>query len=286
MKKISSLILSFLFVSFTYAQILNGGFENWTGGQPDSWTTSNSPLLYTNITRTTDAYSGSYALRGDVISTDIPGLSVINPFITSGTNGKGFSINKRYAKISGYYIFNADSGDKFIANITMMKAGKPIASGIDSLTSVASYKLFEFSLNYSSSETPDTCIIQFIILGKSGNVDYHVGSYFILDNLSLSGTATGIISTHESPRNYILYQNYPNPFNPETSIKYFIPQSGLVSLTIYNVLGLKIRTLTNEFQPAGIHMINFNAVGLSSGIYFYMLQVNNFEAVKKLILIK
>ena len=85
---------------------------------------------------------------------------------------------------------------------------------------------------------------------------------------------------------YALEQNYPNPFNPSTKINYSIPQSGLISLKVYDVLGNEIATLVNAEKPAGNYEVNFNASQLSSGIYFYKLQVGLFVETKKMILLK
>lgn len=86
---------------------------------------------------------------------------------------------------------------------------------------------------------------------------------------------------------YDLTQNYPNPFNPTTQITYTIPQSNSVSLIIYDLLGKEVETLVNEYQTVGNYRLNFNAIHLSSGIYFYHLKVgNNFVATKKMILMR
>ena len=83
-----------------------------------------------------------------------------------------------------------------------------------------------------------------------------------------------------------LYQNYPNPFNPITTIKYEIPKEGLVSLKVYDILGSEIATLVNEEKSVGRYEVNFNASSLSSGVYLYRIQVNDFINVKKMILMK
>jgi len=90
----------------------------------------------------------------------------------------------------------------------------------------------------------------------------------------------------QTPDKFILSQNYPNPFNPSTTIQYSIPESGNVSLRIYNTLGEEVADLVNENQQPGIYKINFNSEKLSSGIYFYSLNVNNYSSVKKMILLK
>ena len=86
---------------------------------------------------------------------------------------------------------------------------------------------------------------------------------------------------------YHLCQNFPNPFNPSTQISYSIPQSGFVSLKMYNTLGQEIQTLVNKSQVAGKYTISFDAQNLSSGIYFYKLQVgSSFVQTKKMILMR
>ena len=95
---------------------------------------------------------------------------------------------------------------------------------------------------------------------------------------------------------FYLYQNYPQPFNPSTKIKYQIPSSdnplpggargGFVTLKVYDVLGKEIATLVNEAKPAGTYEVEFDASGLTSGIYFYQLRAGNFIETKKLVLIK
>jgi hypothetical protein len=89
-----------------------------------------------------------------------------------------------------------------------------------------------------------------------------------------------------APIGYELSQNYPNPFNPETTIKFAIPKSGLVKLSFYNILGELKGTLVNEFKEAGIHTVNINALGLSSGIYVYKLEVDDYIQIRKMTLIK
>ncbi|HPI36460.1 MAG TPA: T9SS type A sorting domain-containing protein, partial [Ignavibacteriaceae bacterium] len=88
------------------------------------------------------------------------------------------------------------------------------------------------------------------------------------------------------PAVYALGQNYPNPFNPATSIQFSIPQDGLVTMKIYNTLGQEVTTLVNEYINAGNHVVNFNAAGLTSGIYFYTITSNDFISTKKMLLLK
>ena len=85
---------------------------------------------------------------------------------------------------------------------------------------------------------------------------------------------------------YKLEQNFPNPFNPKTTIRYELPQDGLVSIEVFDILGQKIRTLLNEFKKADRYELEFNGDNLSSGVYLYSIRVNDFIETKKMILLK
>ncbi|MEO8511995.1 MAG: SBBP repeat-containing protein [Ignavibacteria bacterium] len=88
------------------------------------------------------------------------------------------------------------------------------------------------------------------------------------------------------PNKNKLYQNYPNPFNPSTGIRFDIPQSAIVKITIYNILGRIVQMLTNEFKTAGSYEINFDASTLASGTYFYKITAGNFTDIRKMVLLK
>jgi len=102
-------------------------------------------------------------------------------------------------------------------------------------------------------------------------------------------------NTTEIPENFFLEQNIPNPFNPVTNLEFGIPESGFVSLKIFDILGKEVKTLVNENKPAGKYIVKFSATGggsnLSSGIYFYRLETsgkdgNNFVMTKRMVLVK
>lgn len=85
---------------------------------------------------------------------------------------------------------------------------------------------------------------------------------------------------------YTLDQNYPNPFNPATTISYNVAQTGRVQLYVYDLLGRKISTLVDEVQRAGNHQVNWDASNLSSGVYIYRIEADNFSQSRQMMLIK
>ncbi len=99
-------------------------------------------------------------------------------------------------------------------------------------------------------------------------------------------TSTSIKKKEELPVDYKLYQNYPNPFNPTTTIQYEIPESGFITLKIYDELGREVKTLINQYKNKGSHEINFNASQLSSGVYLYRLTAGDYLSTKKMLLLK
>ncbi|MCU0342720.1 MAG: T9SS type A sorting domain-containing protein [Ignavibacterium sp.] len=88
------------------------------------------------------------------------------------------------------------------------------------------------------------------------------------------------------PVAFELGQNYPNPFNPSTTIKFSVPEAGLVTLRVFNLLGQEVATLLNTEKTAGVYEATFDASSLSSGIYFYTLEAKNFTSTKKMVLLK
>jgi tetratricopeptide (TPR) repeat protein len=90
-----------------------------------------------------------------------------------------------------------------------------------------------------------------------------------------------------TPSEFALHQNYPNPFNPVTNIEYDLPVDGNIELKIYDIAGRLIKTLVNEFKTAGSYLVSFNASDLSSGVYFYSMNVDGKQiGVRRMTLVK
>jgi hypothetical protein len=88
------------------------------------------------------------------------------------------------------------------------------------------------------------------------------------------------------PGKFTLEQNFPNPFNPSTTIRFSIPEAGMVNLSVYNLLGEKVEEVMNRDMKAGSYEYTFDASNLSSGVYFYTIKTANYTASKKMILMK
>ncbi len=111
--------------------------------------------------------------------------------------------------------------------------------------------------------------------------DYGMQAYFTF----------GETTTYSQPdepiaKNFKLQGNYPNPFNPTTTIKYTLPKSTQVELTVYNTLGREVTKLVDQRQAAGFHQATFDASNLSSGVYLFRIQTNSHSKTGKMLFVK
>ncbi len=89
-----------------------------------------------------------------------------------------------------------------------------------------------------------------------------------------------------APEDYNLAQNFPNPFNPETNIRFSLKEPGFVSLNVFNTLGREAAGLVNRNMSPGTYTVTLHAGSFVSGIYFYVLKVNDFTSVRKMTVLK
>jgi hypothetical protein len=105
------------------------------------------------------------------------------------------------------------------------------------------------------------------------------------------GSTASVNDPNELPQKFALHQNYPNPFNPITTLRYNLPENGLVNITIYDIMGRVVKTLINGSQTAGYKTIQWNATNdrneqVSAGLYLYTIQAGEFRQTKKMVLLK
>jgi hypothetical protein len=99
-------------------------------------------------------------------------------------------------------------------------------------------------------------------------------------------TVTDVNEADGKPSAFALFQNYPNPFNPSTRIEFQVPTFGFVNLKVFDILGREVATLVNENLQAGNYKMNFDASGLSSGVYLYRMQAGDFVQTRRMMVIK
>jgi len=130
------------------------------------------------------------------------------------------------------------------------------------------------------------------------DVDLLISSISISGNYIFIGSRRGVhrrplgeligIKTisSEIPSSFSLSQNYPNPFNPATKIIFDLKNSGLVKFVVFDMFGKEVKTLVNEKLSAGSYLTEFDGSGLTSGVYFYKIEIGDYSEVKKMILLK
>ena len=275
------LAISFIIcISLTnYAQIPNGGFENWSLGDPDLWYTNNVISLKP-ITQSTDAQVGNYSARLEILDN---GGVPFGPLLSAGDNGEGFPVSQRYTALDGYFKYAPQPNTIFHFALVMYRADSLIGVlSSDITTSASNWMPFSIPIVYFMPGNPDSCFLQ---IGLTSTTD--TGAVAYLDELTLSGTnSIDQLSIGQVPVAFELIQNYPNPFNPTTNIEFSIPRASDVKLVIYNQLGQTVATLANERLSAGSYSVDWNAEGLPSGVYFYKMIAGDFTQTRKLILMR
>jgi acetyl esterase/lipase len=182
--------------------------------------------------------------------------------------------------IDSIFTLNKDDGTATLVGTTGFYA---LTSSITFDPSGTLYGLIDNGTGEDYLATIDTVTASGSIIAGPLPVTY-------LRAITLTGDISAVSvkdSPHSStPLKFTLSQNYPNPFNPTTTIKYELPKSSVVRLSVYDILGREVAVLVNESRNAGGYEVKFDASGLSSGVYCYRLQAGNFVQTKKLLLLR
>ena len=182
--------------------------------------------------------------------------------------------------------FDVDSDVTYKLTVTLDYLGNVYTQDYENITdsstaiSTYEYAVFMTDLNLSLwniDYVVEASDEEFTVISQAGE--------FILVNTSLS------IASEIIPEAFALHQNYPNPFNPITSLRYDLPQDGLVNVTVYDMMGRIVKTLVNSSQTAGYKSIQWNATNdrnepVSAGLYLYTIQAGKFRQTKKMVLLK
>jgi hypothetical protein len=208
--------------------------------------------------------NGSYTTAqnlGSAINTD-DGLET-TPFIASDESYLIFARVHGSSPYSNLFISSKNNDDSWSEAVKM--------TGLSSI-------YHELYPNIS----PDGRFMMFLSIRSGLLLPYWVDAQIIYNYI------TGVDDEQkiESPGSFQLYQNYPNPFNPSTKITFSIPQRSKVLLKVYDLLGNEVATLVNEVKPSGEYQVEFDGSELTSGIYLFRLQADEFAQTKKMILLK
>lgn len=153
---------------------------------------------------------------------------------------------------------------------------------------ISSSESLLYSLNPDGSEkwsfSVDGKVYPRPVIGEDGTI--YIGSRD--HNLYAIGgfESTDISGKKNIPTEFHLQANYPNPFNPSTNIKFHLPKSTSVTLSVYNTIGQQVTTMINRRMNSGTHTVQFNGSGLTSGMYIYRITAGEFTDSKTMMLLK
>ncbi len=272
--------------------IPNAGFETWSGSTPAGWNAStNIPGFLEPITRSTDAYSGVSAVRGEVLNA--AGSPYPPALYTGTTQSPLFPISENHSSFSAYYKFQPQGGDMLYIQVAFQN---PVTGGgaeghTTISTSAGSYTRVDISMVYNPNNPPGfqatQANITITIQPPTGQAP-HIGTNFLIDHLTFDNYPVSVeeLADVRNPERFELMQNYPNPFNPSTNIQFSLPEQSLVQLKVFNLLGEEVASLVNEEMRAGNYRADWNATGMPSGVYLYSLRTGNSVLTKRMMLVK
>jgi photosystem II stability/assembly factor-like uncharacterized protein len=281
-----------LFSVYALASIdTNVFFSNITGirlstDEGENW--KDVSLHYTYYTHEYTTIVPAFAVKGEKLfaGTISHGISMYNVQDTSWEtiNNSGlFYIDGHQQPIGKFSISAITSNDT-----ALFAAVKSSTIGWLYMSTDEGNSWKEIVIPFENSPVMGLYFLSYITsLTVHNNYLYAGTSGFGVWKVPLSGIVTGVKDiTNETPSKYTLEQNYPNPFNPTTIIKYEMPESGFVSLKIYDILGREVQTLVNGNKIRGTYEVSFNGSSLASGVYLYKLKAGNYTSTKKMMLIK
>lgn len=286
---------SFMDIWFTYTGIVGTGWKNPVKVNP---VTPRKDWRYPSITPVSDKSSTYFYCNMTALRGNVPG-SYVNG------SGNGESAEEFWfirANIT-YYPPPIEPYPPVLLAPPNNSTNQPLNVVLDwdSAAGVLSNRIQISQDSYFNSTIYDTSITSRTFLQiRPGILSPNNLYYWRVNSTYSYGTSvwtspwnfrTGAIGINtvstEIPGEYKLYNNYPNPFNPSTTIKFDLPKSSAVKLSVYDVTGKEIETLVNEKLNAGPYETKWNGSNYASGVYFCILTANNERlAVRRMILMK
>ena len=268
------LIILLFILQKSFAQIPNQGFEYWSGGSPDEWQTTNIPIVPPSIIINGDAHSGTSSAKGIVVndSHNHP----FQPYLgIYGSGAQGFVVTQPYLKVSGWYKLFLKPNDRFLANVRLYDSNQnPVADGklvIES--SVGAWSQFNMNINYHDTAVPVTCSLFFTITDSGLLSSGQTGSFFILDDLSMSGSFN-----NDPLKNEEDVSVFPNPAHSEFHVNNLSKEKHFLYY-LYDATGKMV--LENK-SPVTNEIVNTE--NFLPGVYFLNVLSDDKNIRKKIVI--
>jgi hypothetical protein len=231
----------------SFGQVPNGGFEVWPGEcDLQAWAINSiCEINLRPITKTTEAHSGSFAVRGEVVSL---ATVTMQPILQSGEDGTGFPISERYTSVDAFYRFAPLGGDRFGFNVIFQRGETVVAQGakLFPATTGTEYDACSTPMVYFTDDVPSVAIIQVQIIGPNTGNDYHVGSVMYVDDVTFGAG----VSEDEPRLSIVLNGNSVTVGWPQNVTGYRLQQTASLTAVSWNdVQGLSATDRAYTFTP-------------------------------------
>ncbi|MCU0454134.1 MAG: T9SS type A sorting domain-containing protein, partial [Bacteroidetes bacterium] len=238
------------------------GFGN--GVNVDGASTVTNATAGNLILKSTSVQSATAPLK----SSDLTAITTWFTAAGSGNTGSAVRNPSALGFVDTYDLYNLD---------LRPTSGSELATAGTNFTDAAVSGAFFTPVSYRGAFNPS----------KARSEQWDAGWTDYNPNLRVGSTPTSVETIEgEVPRSLALEQNFPNPFNPSTVIRFALPGTEMVKLKVYDLLGREVASLVNDVLPAGQHQVTFDARGLSSGTYLYLIEAGSLRQVKRMTLIK
>jgi hypothetical protein len=256
-KRLLPVLILILITSDLISQIPNGSFESWTNAMPDNWNANNFFPNLVPVTATTDAYDGTYALKGEVVSYN---GGAVPPNVTPiSSSGLGFPINKRYVDLTGWYISDLIGTDVGTVSIVIYhSSGLSIGYGFAYLPAASNYTRFTIPISYTANYPAATAHITFSMADSVGS-GFHVGSNIIIDALEFE-QVTNILTVE--PAALLIF---PNPAESQINFNAIFKSGQSYEVHLYNSTGELVKSSLIESQLNSMPSMDINDI--PEGIY-------------------
>ena len=267
------------------AQILNAGFENWTGNVPNNWTTNNiAPLDLYPVTPSSDSHSGSLAAKGEVIDNTLGTSDVYPPLI----QGNVSSLPEDPSVLTGWYRFSTDSPtSSLVISATAVDANggfTGFAAG-QFYDEASSYSYFYLAMDYSFGSGNPAVSVTISATIADDEDEPLIGTWFLLDDLSLLYGTVGLNEPSQVTSFLSVSEAFPQPFSQSTSFSLKMEKPEMISVDIVDVQGKLIETIFNETLRAGEHIVTWIPQSeIPSGLYLARINTRNESVSRTLVL--
>jgi hypothetical protein len=266
--KITLSLFALLIATILSAQnVPNGGFENWTDGEPDDWATVNIPGSEV-ITQSNDAFSGSFSVRGQSIEVNNDNLPVdIEAEGPPEAAGLGFPISEQFTKMTFRYKFDNGSNDQLIVLVSIRNADS-VSMGLGSLTiedNSEGWSIGTVLIDYTGEGTAAFAAVQIILQDQTGGDPPSTDAFFIIDDVELSSGATGVNNINKED---VTFTVSPQPADNRAKISINAKQSfSTLSFELFDLTGKKVADYRFEGINAGKNDRFIDVSNLNNGMY-------------------